>query len=190
MKREEAAGAAASWETHQPEAPPIIFEEGAEVGPPVEKRRLFESQATLKFKEQIRTVEAQALGAPAKEADEWIVQRLLENEQIDELVRDNTVNEEEFANVDYLFGPQVKEKMRTSASPLELFKGFSEQFLERCISVKSEIIEKPLPVDDPKVRQPDISKAKRVLSWEPEVALEDGLRITLDYFKERMSKEG
>jgi len=40
--------------------------------------------------------------------------------------------------------------------------------------------------DDPKVRQPDISKARRILSWEPKVALEDGLRQTIEYFKARV----
>jgi nucleoside-diphosphate-sugar epimerase len=45
------------------------------------------------------------------------------------------------------------------------------------------IVHKPLPADDPKRRQPDISKARRVLGWEPKVSLEDGLQATVDYVK-------
>ncbi len=52
---------------------------------------------------------------------------------------------------------------------------------------KSEIVYKPLPEDDPKVRQPDISKAKRVLNWEPKVDLDQGLAVTLEYFKKRVN---
>jgi UDP-glucuronate decarboxylase len=47
----------------------------------------------------------------------------------------------------------------------------------------SKIIFEPLPSDDPRQRQPDISMAKNILGWEPAVALEDGLRKTIDYFK-------
>lgn len=48
---------------------------------------------------------------------------------------------------------------------------------------KSKIIFKELPFDDPKQRQPDITLARKVLNWEPKVHLEDGLKITIDYFK-------
>jgi dTDP-glucose 4,6-dehydratase len=44
----------------------------------------------------------------------------------------------------------------------------------------SQIVFEALPVDDPQVRQPDITRARQLLRWEPEVALEDGLRLTLD----------
>ena len=54
---------------------------------------------------------------------------------------------------------------------------------------KSKIVFKPLPVDDPKIRQPDISKAKKVLGWEPKVSREEGLRKTLVYFKNLLQKE-
>jgi len=46
----------------------------------------------------------------------------------------------------------------------------------------SSIIHKPLPEDDPKVRQPNIDKARKLLDWEPQMSLEDGLRRTIDYF--------
>ncbi len=52
---------------------------------------------------------------------------------------------------------------------------------------KSGIEFRELPVDDPKVRQPDIRKAKRLLGWEPKVALKDGLDRTLDYFRGRVA---
>ena len=48
---------------------------------------------------------------------------------------------------------------------------------------KSRIEYKPLPVDDPKVRQPDISKAKKILNWKPEVTLEEGLKRTIEWFR-------
>jgi len=48
---------------------------------------------------------------------------------------------------------------------------------------KSKIEHSPLPVDDPKVRRPDISKAKAELDWQPSVSLQDGLKKTIDWFK-------
>ena len=45
------------------------------------------------------------------------------------------------------------------------------------------MIYKDLPVDDPKQRQPDITKARNILGWKPKVSREEGLRITYDYFK-------
>ncbi len=59
----------------------------------------------------------------------------------------------------------------------------------RLIGSKSEIVFKPLPVDDPKVRQPDITKAKTILGWEPTVPLEDGLVKTIEWFKECEDKK-
>jgi dTDP-glucose 4,6-dehydratase len=54
---------------------------------------------------------------------------------------------------------------------------------------KSRIEHKPLPVDDPKIRQPDISKARAVLGWEPKVDLETGLARTLEYFRGRVTEK-
>ncbi len=51
---------------------------------------------------------------------------------------------------------------------------------------KSQIIYKPLPVDDPKQRRPDITKARALLGWEPKVGLKEGLLKTVDYFKSRV----
>lgn len=47
---------------------------------------------------------------------------------------------------------------------------------------KSKVIHKPLPLDDPQQRQPDISKAKKILNWEPTTQLREGLKLTIEYF--------
>ena len=51
---------------------------------------------------------------------------------------------------------------------------------------KSQIVYKPLPTDDPKVRQPDITLARTLLGWEPKVSLEQGLGRTIDYFRAKV----
>jgi dTDP-glucose 4,6-dehydratase len=53
----------------------------------------------------------------------------------------------------------------------------------RVTGSKSRIVHRPLPQDDPTQRQPDISKARRLLGWEPKIDLETGLRLSLDYFR-------
>jgi len=50
----------------------------------------------------------------------------------------------------------------------------------------SKLVHKPLPEDDPKVRQPDITKARTLLGWEPKVLLEEGLIKTLEYFRTKI----
>lgn len=59
---------------------------------------------------------------------------------------------------------------------------FAEEII-RLTGTKTKIIYFPLPTDDPKQRQPDITKAKEILGWEPKVERAEGLKITLDYFK-------
>ena len=63
-------------------------------------------------------------------------------------------------------------------------KEFAEEILELVGNPEAKITYKELPKDDPKVRQPDITKARELLSWEPKVDRKDGLQVTLDYFKQ------
>ncbi len=68
-------------------------------------------------------------------------------------------------------------------NPIEMtIREFAEQILRATGSV-SPLVNHDLPEDDPKQRRPDISKARRLLGWEPRVTLEEGLRLTLDYFR-------
>jgi dTDP-glucose 4,6-dehydratase len=63
------------------------------------------------------------------------------------------------------------------------------EFAHRIIELtgsRSKIAYKPLPVDDPKVRQPDITVARQLLGWEPKVSLQEGLEKTITYFKEKL----
>jgi dTDP-glucose 4,6-dehydratase len=66
---------------------------------------------------------------------------------------------------------------------------FAKKIIELTGS-KSTIVYKPLPEDDPQVRQPDIAKARKVLGWEPKVALEEGLAKTIEYFRTRLAEQG
>lgn len=66
------------------------------------------------------------------------------------------------------------------------------QFAEKIRAItgtKSQIEYKPLPVDDPKVRQPDITRARKLLGWEPKVEFEVGIRRTIEYFRERLTSQ-
>lgn len=65
-----------------------------------------------------------------------------------------------------------------------------EDFAKEVIAItksKSKVVYQDLPLDDPKVRQPDISKAKAVLNWEPEISRAEGFRKTLNYFAKMIS---
>lgn len=64
------------------------------------------------------------------------------------------------------------------------------EFAERVralVGAKEPIVFRPLPQDDPKQRCPDINKARRILNWEPKVKLEDGLKLTYEYFREKVA---
>jgi dTDP-glucose 4,6-dehydratase len=56
----------------------------------------------------------------------------------------------------------------------------------RLVNSKSQLVRRPLPVDDPKQRQPDITRARTLLAWEPKVGLEEGLQKTVGYFREKV----
>jgi dTDP-glucose 4,6-dehydratase len=75
-------------------------------------------------------------------------------------------------------------------NPREMtIKQFAEEII-RITGTKSKIEYKPLPVDDPKVRQPDISRAKKILNWEPKVEFDQGIRKTIEYFRDRLQRGG
>jgi dTDP-glucose 4,6-dehydratase len=63
------------------------------------------------------------------------------------------------------------------------------QLVIKVVGSKSRIRYEPLPQDDPKQRQPDITKARQLLGWEPKIDLENGLRLSLDYFKKAVAEE-
>ena len=67
-----------------------------------------------------------------------------------------------------------------------------KEFAEEIITLtgtKQKIVYCPLPTDDPKQRQPDISKAKELLEWEPKIQRAEGLKITYEYFKSLPKEE-
>jgi dTDP-glucose 4,6-dehydratase len=67
-------------------------------------------------------------------------------------------------------------------------RDFAEEII-KLTGTHQKIVYKPLPTDDPKQRRPDISLAKRILQWEPEVSRAEGLKITYDYFKSLPKEE-
>ena len=81
-----------------------------------------------------------------------------------------------------LFESKINEPVNLGNPDEKTINEFAEIILKKTGS-KSGIVYKELPVDDPKVRCPDISRAKKILKWTPEVPLEDGLKKTIEYFK-------
>ncbi len=73
-------------------------------------------------------------------------------------------------------------------NPREMtIKQFAQEII-RITGTKSSIEYKPLPVDDPKVRQPDIGRAREILDWEPRVQFEEGISTTIDYFRKWLAR--
>jgi len=85
-----------------------------------------------------------------------------------------------------LFGSQRTEPTNIG-NPVEFtVRALAEQVL-RLTRSKSELVERPLPTDDPKVRQPDITVAREVLGWEPKVPLQEGLERTIGFFQAQLA---
>jgi nucleoside-diphosphate-sugar epimerase len=61
------------------------------------------------------------------------------------------------------------------------------QIIIRLLGSRSKVVYRPLPVDDPKQRKPDITRARSLLGWEPTVGLEAGLLSTVDYFRQKLT---
>jgi dTDP-glucose 4,6-dehydratase len=71
-------------------------------------------------------------------------------------------------------------------NPRELSLEELARTIIRMTGSTSKVVYRPLPVDDPKVRQPDITRARAVLGWEPKVVLEEGLEATIAYFRTKV----
>lgn len=69
-------------------------------------------------------------------------------------------------------------------NPRELMVREIAELIVKLTNSASRIEQRPLPADDPKVRRPDISRAKGLLGWEPQISLEDGIRKTIEYFRQ------
>lgn len=83
----------------------------------------------------------------------------------------------------FMFGDNLKGEVINLGNPNEKSIAEFATIIKELTKTKSEIVHEDLPEDDPKRRNPDISKAKKLLHWEPKVSLEEGLRKTIEYFK-------
>ena len=101
-----------------------------------------------------------------------------------------------FCYVDDLIEGIMRLFERGSADPTNIGNPHEftvRQLADRVLTLtgsKSKIVERPLPVDDPQVRQPDISHARETLEWEPTISLDEGLRLTIEYFRDLVKREG
>ncbi|MCF8242392.1 MAG: SDR family oxidoreductase [Melioribacteraceae bacterium] len=99
-----------------------------------------------------------------------------------------------FCYVDDLIDGIYKLLMSEETEPVNIgnpseitLKEFAEEVI-KITNSSSKIVYKDLPQDDPKVRQPNIAKAEEILNWKPKVNREEGLKITIDYFKSILPK--
>jgi dTDP-glucose 4,6-dehydratase len=99
-----------------------------------------------------------------------------------------------FCFVDDLIEGIVRLFQRGDADPVNLGNPGEftvRQLADRVLALtgsRSEVVHRPLPTDDPRVRQPDISRARELLGWEPRVPLDDGLGRTIAYFREVLAQ--
>ena len=83
-----------------------------------------------------------------------------------------------------IFSGSTKGEVVNLGNPDERKISDTAALIMKMIRSSSDIVFEPLPQDDPKKRKPDIAKAKTLLSWEPKIAIEEGLGKTIQYFKE------
>jgi dTDP-glucose 4,6-dehydratase len=72
-------------------------------------------------------------------------------------------------------------------NPQEMTIGQFAERIREITGANGEIVHRPLPVDDPKVRQPDITRARQLLGWEPKVSFTDGIKETIKYFRTKLT---
>ncbi len=87
-----------------------------------------------------------------------------------------------------MYGPHGIQTPVNIGNPGEFTVGALAKQIIAMTGSSSKIVHHPLPVDDPRQRQPDITVAKRELGWEPKVALSDGLRSTVAYFEQQLAR--
>ena len=83
----------------------------------------------------------------------------------------------------YMFAEGLQGEVINMGNPIEKKILEFATIVKELTGTSSEIVFEDLPEDDPKQRKPDISKARRLLGWEPKVALDEGLKKTIEYFK-------
>lgn len=105
---------------------------------------------------------------------------------------DKTVNQRTdrstFLSPSHADGPSIHDPLNVG-NPRELTVLDIARLVLELTGSSSSIRKEPLPIDDPKVRRPDIGRARELLGWEPQVTLEEGLRKTIDCFRQGMKHE-